>query len=260
MSESAGGDRDSMVEDNTEGIHDLSKSDLIRLAGIFLGEALAHYGLWYAQAVHHLSLEEANAAESEVLKKYAPVALRRLAPHFGIPLEGSVPRILFDKNREELIELIEDIGKTWLASDGIWFQEIEARKGMFDAKMVNDHCWAVFGRMEAKKLRAFLDLAGLPSLKLLEKALRFRIYTAFNDHESYWEDEDTFVWRMLQCRVQETRRRKGLEDYPCKSAGVIEYTRFAQGIDPLIKTECVLCPPDEIPDGVFCAWRFSMKA
>jgi hypothetical protein len=58
--------------------------------------------------------------------------------------------------------------------------------------------------------------------------------------------------------VQDARRRKGLEDYPCKSAGVVEYSSFAQAIDPRIRTECMACPPDDIPDGLFCAWKFSI--
>jgi hypothetical protein len=61
---------------------------------------------------------------------------------------------------------------------------------------------------------------------------------------------------MNKCRVQFARNRKGLEDYPCKSGGTIEYTTFAQTIDPRIKTECIGCPPDPHPPEWFCAWRF----
>ena len=64
---------------------------------------------------------------------------------------------------------------------------------------------------------------------------------------------------MNDCRVQSARKRKGLDDYPCKSGGLIEYTTFAESIDPRIKTECIGCPPDPHPDEWFCAWRFSIE-
>ena len=63
---------------------------------------------------------------------------------------------------------------------------------------------------------------------------------------------------MLECRVQIARQRKGLEDYPCKSAGIIEFTGFAKGIHPDIETTCLVCPPDDHPREFFCGWRFSL--
>ena len=65
---------------------------------------------------------------------------------------------------------------------------------------------------------------------------------------------------MDECRVQVARKRKGLDDYPCKSAGLVEYAYFARAFDARIKTECIGCPPDAHPDDWYCAWRFSLEA
>jgi hypothetical protein len=73
------------------------------------------------------------------------------------------------------------------------------------------------------------------------------------------ETEDSFVFQMNECRVQAARKRKGLADYPCKSAGLVEYAYFARAIDPRIETECVGCPPDAHPEKWFCAWRFTLR-
>jgi len=240
-------------------IEDLSREDLTELVGIFMGKTMVHYGMWFARAVHHYNLETALEAESKVLQTYGPTALRRLAPHFGIEMQGDVPKALLGKTRNELVELLRDISRTWLAGDGLWFQELEAHFGMNEAKAVNDFCWSIFGRMEAFKIRNFLGPAAGGGLPALKKALEFRLYSAINDHEAYWEDDNTLVWKMLQCRVQNIRRGKGMDDYPCKSAGITEYSRFAQGVDPMIKTECILCPPDNVPEGQACSWRFTMK-
>lgn len=78
--------------------------------------------------------------------------------------------------------------------------------------------------------------------------------------QSIVEETDTgFVFQMNECRVQVARKRKNLDDYPCKSAGLVEYEYFATAIDPRIKTRCVGCPPDAHPDEWFCAWQFSME-
>ena len=80
---------------------------------------------------------------------------------------------------------------------------------------------------------------------------------AFINKQSIANETDTsFDFYMNECRVQVARKRKGLEDYPCKSAGIIEYTSFAEAIDSRIKTECISCPPDAHPDNYYCGWRF----
>ena len=86
-------------------------------------------------------------------------------------------------------------------------------------------------------------------------------YYSSIDHAMRCNDgDDAFCCRMLECRVQIARNRKGLEDYPCKSAGIIEFTGFAKGIHPDIETTCLVCPPDDHPREFFCGWRFSKSS
>jgi hypothetical protein len=66
------------------------------------------------------------------------------------------------------------------------------------------------------------------------------------------------VFRMIDCRVQSARKRKGLADHPCKSVGIVEYSEFARTIDPRITTRCIACPPDEHPMDYWCAWEFTL--
>jgi hypothetical protein len=56
--------------------------------------------------------------------------------------------------------------------------------------------------------------------------------------------------------VQSARKRRGLPDFPCKKVGLVEYSTFATEIDPRIKTECIVCPPDDHPDEYYCGWKF----
>ena len=94
---------------------------------------------------------------------------------------------------------------------------------------------------------------GIPALA---KALGKRLYALINRQEIVEQTDTRLVFRMNDCRVQSTRHRKGLPDFPCKPVGIIEYREFAKTIDPRIETRCLSCPPDPHPEGWFCAWEF----
>jgi hypothetical protein len=248
-----------MPDGNPLDVTELSKEQLLHLVGIVAGDVFVHYGLWFAETVRHLGVKTALDGEHEVLKQYYPLLMKRLAPHFGVELTDGVPTALVSKSREDLLFLIADIAKTWVAGDGLWFQALESRLGIIDAKVVNDSCWSHFAHMEAFKIKKYLDLGDNGGLKALEKALRLRIYSTINAHATSWDEDGSLLFKMTECRVQSSRRRKKLEDYPCKSAGMVEHTEFALEMDPRIKTECVWCPPDRVPDQEFCTWRFTLE-
>ena len=130
---------------------------------------------------------------------------------------------------------------------------------MADAKKCNDACWGQFSPFEAWSIKQFLNLPENAGLDGLKQALNFRIYARINEQSFVEEGPDRFVFQMNACRVQIARKRKGLDDYPCKSAGLVEYTYFARSIDPRIETECIGCPPDAHPSEWFCAWRFKLN-
>jgi hypothetical protein len=240
-------------------ISDFSREELLRLAALYFGEVLVHYGLWFSETAHAYGADMALNKEDETIRRYFAPALKRLAPHLGIELEGDLPKAVASKSKEELLLMIGDIAKTWVAGDGMWFQALENAMDMTSAKLVNDACWSRFAEMEAFKIKRFLNIGEAAGLDALDKALRLRIYSTINGYTLHRDAEGALIFAMTECRVQSARRRKKLDDYPCKSAGMVEHTRFAAAIDPRLQTECVRCPPDEIPDGGFCMWRFTLK-
>jgi hypothetical protein len=96
-------------------------------------------------------------------------------------------------------------------------------------------------------------------LRALEKALQFRLYAAINRQEIEWVNDKKMIFRMLECRVQKTRREKNLPDFPCKSVGMVEFSQFAKTVDPRIKARCLACPPDPVGD-FYCGWEFTMDS
>jgi hypothetical protein len=196
----------------------------------------------------------------EVWQKSYSIQIRRLAEIFGFELKDGAPAMLLSSNKDELLKIMEELGKNWLAGDGIWFQTVEAHYGIGEAKRCNDSCWARFSPFEASSIKNFLRLPNEAGLEGLKKALRFRVYGRINIQTIIDETPQSIVFQMNDCRVQSARIRKGLTDYPCKSGGLVEYRTFAETIDSRLRVECIGCPPDRHPEEWFCSWRFYLPS
>jgi hypothetical protein len=236
----------------------LDKLQKARLLMDFIHRSMMHYAMWFAEVQHQYGREKALEVMKDAYAKSSGIQMNRLAKTLGFEMRDGVPGPLLDLPDEKIEALTESLAVNWLANDGVWFQAVEFKHGLWDAKRCNDSCWAHFSPFEAWSIRNFLDLPENCGLDGLKKALQFRLYATINKQSIVEETENSFVFRMNECRVQAARKRKGLQDYPCKSGGMVEYTTFAEAIDPRIKTECIACPPDEHPEEFYCAWRFSI--
>ncbi len=162
-------------------------------------------------------------------------------------------------SRDELLKALEMFAKNWLAHDGCWFLAAEERLGMETAMELDARAWERFAEAEARRIMATFGVAAGGGLVALEKALGLRMYSLVNAQHMEWAQEGRQLrFFMDVCRVQETRRRKGLADFPCRDVGVVEFSTFAKTIDPRIRTRCIHCPP-EAPEGAYCAWEFTME-
>ncbi len=231
---------------------------LVKLAVDAFRRIIMHYGMWFAQAEHQFGFEKAVEMERDVWDLSAKNQLGRLAKALDIPISNGIPAFLYDLSREQLLDLVKTIGINWLANDGIWFQAVEKKWGMNDAKRCNDTCWTRYSPYEAHRIKELLNLPEKGGMQALTTALAFRMYAFINQQSIERVSENTIIFYMVDCRVQAARKRKGLADYPCKSAGMVEYPYFAKTIDPRIKTECVGCPPDKHPEEWYCAWKFTL--
>jgi hypothetical protein len=165
---------------------------------------------------------------------------------------------LKEMSKEQLIGMLDDFAKNWLAHDGLWFQQVEKNYGLEKAIELDTEAWRIFTRIEAKRIMSRHDIPENSGLKGLKKALSFRLYSRLNIQSITEETESSFIFQMNRCRVQYARTRKGLPDFPCKSVGIVEYSEFARTIDPRIKTTCIACPPDPHPEEFYCGWKFEI--
>ena len=246
------------MSEKANSVDDLNREDTARLVMDMFHRIVIHYALWFTEVKHQMGMKKALDTLKIASDRSIGIQMKRLSKVIGFEMKNGMPKFLADMSKESLLELLHTVSVNWLANDGVWFQAVEFESGMNDAKRCNDSCWAHFSPFEAWSIKKYLDLPQKPGLEGLKKALGFRLYARINTQSFIDEGPDSFVFQMNECRVQYARKRKGLDDYPCKSGGMVEYTYFARSIDPKIKTECIGCPPDDHPDEWYCAWRFKI--
>lgn len=157
----------------------------------------------------------------------------------------------------DLVKLAEIYAKNWLAHDGCWFLAAEEKFGIETAIELDTRSWACFSPVEARRIMQAFDIPAGGGLEALARALDYRLYATVNRQEAERVDEGTLRFRMVECRVQQARQRKGLAPFPCKPVGLVEYAQFARAVDARIETTCVHAPPDAVTDS-FCEWEFRL--
>ena len=169
------------------------------------------------------------------------------------------PTMFEELSREELLGVLDDFAKNWLAHDGLWFQAMEKKYGMEAAIETDREAWSKFSPIEAKRIKQRHNIPDQSGIDGLVKALGFRMYACLNEQDVVERDEKRVVFRMINCRVQSARQKKGMELFPCKSVGEVEYESFAKAIDSRFKTRVIRCPPDDFNGEFFCAWEFTLE-
>ena len=74
---------------------------------------------------------------------------------------------LQDLNKEELVDLLQDAAKNWLAHDGLWFQAVEAKYGIAVAIERDAAAWKRFTVIEAQRIMTRQKIppnGGIPAL------------------------------------------------------------------------------------------------
>ncbi|HDP23850.1 MAG TPA: cytosolic protein [Deltaproteobacteria bacterium] len=239
---------------------DLTTDRLAELCVLMMHQILVHHTLYFREAEHQFGMDRALEILDDAWKKSLQAQMRRVSRTLGFEEKDGIPDVLRSLPRETLLQFIKALGTNWLTADGIWFQAVERAFTMLDAERCAASCVMRFCTFEGFSIKRFLGLGENPGLGGLKTALRFRPYHQINVQTIYDEGPESIVFQMNQCIVQTTRKKKGLQDYPCKSTGLVEYRSFARAIDPRIVVECIGCPPDPHPDDWYCAWRFTLAA
>ena len=173
-------------------------------------------------------------------------------------------------SREKDKELIEKIPKDKLADfvfmhlrdmwavDGFYYLFIEEEYGTEVATEIDRRVWEVMGKIEARKIKKLFDITG-NSISDVLKALSYSGWSMDLEDKKIEEKEGVGIVRNVKCRVQNTRKTKGLSEFGCKPVRWGFLKSFAKEFNSDIEVECNVCPPDEHTDDLWCEWIFKLK-
>ena len=160
--------------------------------------------------------------------------------------------------KEQLSEfLFLHLRNLWTV-DGLYFLGIEEAYGTEVATSIDTHVWEVMGKIEARKLKEFLKLTGndIPSMM---KALQYSSWALDLEDKEIVVEKNRAIVRNVRCRVQNTRREKGLGEFGCKPVRFGFLKAFAKEFNPGIVVKCTVCPPDTHAENLWCEWEFTLK-
>lgn len=164
---------------------------------------------------------------------------------------------LMNMPKDELVDLMFAHVRSLWSVDGLYYIGIEDKFGTEAATGIDAYCWKVMGAIECKRLRKITGISGTDMDSFVELFKR-TTWALDLENREYERRNNTFVVRNRGCRVQLTRRDKGLVEFPCKIVRSEFMGSFAKTFNPDIKMECKVCPPDPHPEDLWCEWVFSL--
>jgi hypothetical protein len=172
-------------------------------------------------------------------------------------------------DREKDRELINNIPKEKLADfvfmhlrdmwavDGLYYLGIEKKYGTEVATEIDCFVWSVMGKIEARRIKQLFNITDT-SITALMQALQYSGWAMDLEDKEIEIDHHKAILRNIKCRVQNTRIEKGLGEFGCKPVRQGFLKAFAKEINPDIAVKCIVCPPDNHPDDLWCEWEFSL--
>ena len=167
-------------------------------------------------------------------------------------------KTLMDMPKEDLAKMLFLQMRNLWAVDGLYFLGIEEKFGTENATVIDANVWKVMGKIEARRLRNELGLER-NDIPAVMDALRLTSWSLDLEHKEIIVKKDRAVLRNPKCRVQLTRRKAGLSEFPCKRVRWGYLQAFARELNPDVEVRCNICPPDDHPEDLWCEWEFVMN-
>jgi hypothetical protein len=160
--------------------------------------------------------------------------------------------------KEQLADFIFLHLRNMWAVDGLYYLGIEEEYGTEAATEIDRKVWELMGKIEARRLKELLGIKGndIPSMF---KALQYSGWALDLEDKEISIENGKGIIRNVKCRVQNTRKKKGLIEFGCKPVRWGFLKSFAKEFNPNIKVDCTVCPPDKHPEDLWCEWEFTLS-
>jgi len=168
--------------------------------------------------------------------------------------------ILRALNKEELVKLLLlQVRNVWRV-DGLYFLGIEEKFGVEAATEIDKNTWKILAKIEAKDLLRTFRKEKIDGIKDFMELLLKTGWALYQEEKRVeYESDKEAVFKIVRCKVQETRIKKRLGIFPCKPVRLGYLQEFTKTISPEIQVEVLRCPPDEKDPNFWCGWRFTLR-
>jgi len=167
-------------------------------------------------------------------------------------------KMLKNMPKETLLSLLfMHVRNIWRV-DGLYFQGIEEKFGAEAAAQIDTDCWKVLGKLEARELKNLLRIEK-NNIPAFMHALKNTSWSLYQEEKQIEVSPSKGVYRVVKCRIQETRIHKALGVFPCKNVRFSYLKSFAEEFNPDIEVNCQVAPPGKRPKDVWCQWEFTQK-
>jgi hypothetical protein len=178
----------------------------------------------------------------------------------GYPAGSSEDREMLKKMAtEKLLDyFFLQIRNLWRV-DGLYFLGIEKKFGTEAATEIDAGVWETMAGIEAKSLQKMFAVGENPDVPTIMDLLRKSSWALDQSIKTIEIGGNRAVLRIDRCRTQETRLSKGLAEFPCKNVRFGYLKNFAKTLNPNVKVNCLVCPPDKHPKDSWCKWEFVIQ-
>ena len=163
--------------------------------------------------------------------------------------------VLDSMEAPELREYLRFLLWHYRVVDGFWFLSVERKYDRKAAELMDEEVWGKIAGMSSIDLVNRFDIKE-KGIRGLVKAMHLCPWTMIVGYEITEKNDHEAILTVPVCPTQVSRVEYGLPEFYCRDMHQREFESFAHAIDPAIRVECLLAPPDH-PKDLFCKWRFT---
>ena len=142
--------------------------------------------------------------------------------------------------------------------DGLYFLGIEKKFGTEAATEIDAGVWETMAAIEAKSLQRVFKIGENPDVSVIIGLLRKSSWALDQPFKTTEIGNKRATLGVDRCRTQEARQGKGLREFPCKKVRFGYLKNFAKTLNPKVEVNCLVCPPDNHPQHLWCKWEFTL--
>ncbi len=142
--------------------------------------------------------------------------------------------------------------------DGLYFLGIEKKFGTEATTEVDAGVWEAMAEIEAKSLQRMFNVGENPDVPTIMSLLHLSSWALDQPFKTVEASSKRTVLGVDRCRTQEARLSKGLAEFPCKKVRFGYLRNFAKTLNPNVKVNCLVCPPDKHAKDSWCKWEFTL--